>query len=125
MINTTLGPIKGQQCIGVYDDVYYSFEKIPFAEKPLGSLRFRPPVAKKSWTEILDCTEKPTKPMQKNLLDQQIEGNEDCLYLNVYCKEVCRKNVNKKKKKRKRHNVINMKLLYPTPQPYSSSCVDV
>ncbi|KAL9889118.1 esterase B1-like [Glossina fuscipes fuscipes] len=88
VINTTLGPIKGQQCTGVYDDVYYSFEKIPFAEKPLGSLRFRPPVAKKPWTEILDCTEKPPKPMQKNLLDQQIEGNEDCLYLNVYCKEL-------------------------------------
>uniref|UniRef100_A0A1A9W1E2 carboxylesterase n=1 Tax=Glossina brevipalpis TaxID=37001 RepID=A0A1A9W1E2_9MUSC len=83
VVNTTLGPVKGQQCTGVYDDVYYSFEKIPFAEKPLGSLRFHPPVAKKPWTELLDCTEKPPKPMQKNLLTQQIEGNEDCLYINL------------------------------------------
>lgn len=90
MIETTLGPIRGHQCEGVYGDNFYSFEKIPFAEIPVGDLRFRPPQAKRPWSEVLDCTKPASKPLQKNLLNNQCEGSEDCLYLNIYAKQVCR-----------------------------------
>lgn len=89
VIETTLGPVRGQQCKGVYDDVYYSFESIPFAEVPVGELRFRSPQPKKPWLEILDCTQKPNKPVQKNPFNNQIEGSEDCLYVNIFVKKVC------------------------------------
>eukprot|EP00928_Gymnodinium_smaydae_P081395 TRINITY_DN64930_c0_g1_i1.p1 TRINITY_DN64930_c0_g1~~TRINITY_DN64930_c0_g1_i1.p1 ORF type:complete len:583 (-),score=78.81 TRINITY_DN64930_c0_g1_i1:255-2003(-) len=35
-----------------------SFHGIPYAEPPVGDLRFRPPIAKKAWENILDCTGK-------------------------------------------------------------------
>ncbi|KAI8129145.1 Esterase B1 [Lucilia cuprina] len=88
VIDTTLGPVRGHECKGVYDDVYYSFERIPFAEVPVGELRFRPPQPKKPWSEILDCTQKPCKPLQKNPFNNQIEGSEDCLYVNIYAKQL-------------------------------------
>nr|AID61332.1 esterase [Calliphora stygia] len=88
VIETTLGPVRGHESKGVYDDVYYSFEGIPFAEVPVGQLRFRPPQPKKPWSEILDCTQKPCKPLQKNPFNNQIEGSEDCLYVNIYAKQL-------------------------------------
>lgn len=89
VIATTLGPVKGHQCSGVYNDSYYSFESIPYAEVPVGQLRFRPPQTKKPWSEVLDCSKKPCKPVQKNPFNNEIEGSEDCLYLNIYVKQVC------------------------------------
>ncbi|KAM7363085.1 uncharacterized protein ACRADG_000137 [Cochliomyia hominivorax] len=88
IVETTLGPVRGHKSIGVYGDDYYSFESIPFAEVPVGPLRFRPPQPKKSWTEVRDCTLKPNKPMQKNPFNNQVEGSEDCLYVNIYVKKL-------------------------------------
>lgn len=83
-----MGPVKGHKCTGVYDDVYYAFEGIPFAEPPVGDLRFRLPQPKKPWTGVRDCTQTVSKPIQKNPLTNQIEGSEDCLYVNIYAKQV-------------------------------------
>uniref|UniRef100_T1PIM0 carboxylesterase n=1 Tax=Musca domestica TaxID=7370 RepID=T1PIM0_MUSDO len=88
IVKTTLGPIKGRQCVGVYGHEFYSFEKIPFAEVPVGELRFRPPQPKQPWSEVLDCTQPAIKPLQKNMLTNQFEGSEDCLYLNIYTKQL-------------------------------------
>lgn len=88
MVETTLGPIKGRRSEGVYGDHFFSFEKIPFAEVPVGELRFRPPQPKKPWSELLDCTQQASKPLHKNPSNNRFEGSEDCLYLNIYVKEV-------------------------------------
>ncbi|XP_013108474.2 uncharacterized protein LOC106087811 [Stomoxys calcitrans] len=88
VINTSLGRVKGQKCEGIYGDAFYSFEKIPFGEIPVGKLRFLPPQPKSPWSEILDCTLQAPKPMQKNALSNLIEGTEDCLYLNIYTKQL-------------------------------------
>jgi acetylcholinesterase len=68
---------------------------IPYAEKPLGSLRFKRPVPVKNWNDILDATEMPNTCYQ--LPDTVISGfegvemwnpntniSEDCLYLNIW-----------------------------------------
>lgn len=83
-----VGQIKGVKRLSLYDDPYFSFEKIPFAKPPLGELRFRAPVPADPWSGVLDCTHYAEKPTQRGLLTREIEGGEDCLYLNVYSKQV-------------------------------------
>ncbi|CAD6996032.1 unnamed protein product [Ceratitis capitata] len=88
LVHTTQGTVKGQCNTSVYDDVYYSFESIPFAQPPLGALRFKAPVRASPWPGVLDCTQKAKKPLQKHPRTNEIEGDEDCLYLNIYAKKL-------------------------------------
>nr|NP_001262344.1 alpha-Esterase-3, isoform C [Drosophila melanogaster]AGB95727.1 alpha-Esterase-3, isoform C [Drosophila melanogaster] len=87
-VNTTSGPVLGKQCTGVYGDEYVSFERIPYAQPPVGHLRFMAPLPVEPWSQPLDCTKPGQKPLQFNHYSKQLEGVEDCLYLNVYAKEV-------------------------------------
>lgn len=88
LAQTTLGIVRGKCNTSIYDDNYYSFERIPFAQPPLGALRFKAPIAATAWQGVLDCTQKAEKPLQKNARSNEIEGAEDCLYLNIYAKKV-------------------------------------
>lgn len=87
-MNTTSGPVLGKQCTGVYGDEYVSFERIPYAQPPVGHLRFMAPLPVEPWSQPLDCTKPGQKPLQFNHYSKQLEGVEDCLYLNVYAKEL-------------------------------------
>jgi carboxylesterase type B len=65
------------------------FYGIPFAEPPVGSLRFKKPIAKSNWSGIFEATEFGPSCMQKmtrarltKLPNKNI--SEDCLTLNVY-----------------------------------------
>jgi para-nitrobenzyl esterase len=64
------------------------FFGIPYAEPPVGSLRFRAPVKKAAWNDVLPATELPKRCAQPTSLNTG-EGtdNEDCLYLNVWTPE--------------------------------------
>ncbi len=59
---------------------------IPYAEKPINELRFKPPVPVNNWNGILNTTTLPNTCYQPT--DQFNIPNtplsEDCLYLNVY-----------------------------------------
>ena len=62
------------------------FKGVPFADPPVGLLRWKPPVPIANWTGIRDCTAfGPACPQPKNVLgfDPQPQ-DEDCLYLNVW-----------------------------------------
>ncbi|XP_055850797.1 esterase B1-like [Episyrphus balteatus] len=85
---TEYGKIKGAKRKSLYDKLYYSFEKIPYAEPPLGSLRFKAPQPPKAWNDVLDCTQMNPKPVQRHLILDFIDGTEDCLYLNVYTNDL-------------------------------------
>ncbi|KAL3282172.1 hypothetical protein HHI36_005366 [Cryptolaemus montrouzieri] len=62
-----------------------AFQGIPYAEPPLGELRFKAPVPIKRWEGILDATKPPEACPQQNFFNpSEIIGEEDCLYLNVY-----------------------------------------
>lgn len=97
LVETSLGPVlgtvdaaSGQQC----------FRGIPYAEPPVGALRFRPPQPKAPWTAPLDCTRfghsgvqifDPTEGDYQEFTDaapgtpqQRWVGNEDCLTLNIW-----------------------------------------
>uniref|UniRef100_A0A1I8PK08 carboxylesterase n=1 Tax=Stomoxys calcitrans TaxID=35570 RepID=A0A1I8PK08_STOCA len=87
---TQCGLVKGRKRRNVYPEqgYYYAFEGIPYAQPPVGKLRFRSPKPMEDWNDILDCTKSRSKPMQYNYVSKFVEGSEDCLYLNVYTKKM-------------------------------------
>uniref|UniRef100_A0A1A9W1E0 Carboxylic ester hydrolase n=1 Tax=Glossina brevipalpis TaxID=37001 RepID=A0A1A9W1E0_9MUSC len=85
---TVYGKVKGVKWRSVYGSTYYSFEGIPFAKPPLGELRFKAPLEPDPWMGIKRCTRIKSKPCQYNIVIKQMQGREDCLYLNVYTREL-------------------------------------
>merc|ERR1719450_990163 len=63
---------------------FSSFTRIPYARPPLGPLRFAKPEPADDWTGILDASKPCPKPIQNNYVTGLLEGQEDCLYINVY-----------------------------------------
>ena len=76
-LRTPLGALHGEESGGVR-----VFRGVPFAEPPIGPLRFRPTVAVKRWTAPRDATRFAPAAMQPNA--SGVDCNEDCLYLNVW-----------------------------------------
>jgi para-nitrobenzyl esterase len=58
------------------------FRGVPFAEPPVGALRFRAPVKAKSWIGERDATRFAAAAMQPE--EHNVAQSEDCLYLNVW-----------------------------------------
>ncbi|XP_076623114.1 uncharacterized protein LOC143342778 [Colletes latitarsis] len=83
VVYTEKGPIRGAIFETVYNKIQFSeFLGIPYAEPPLGKLRYEPPVEIGPWTEVLNATQDIEGCPQ--LQFNSFHGNEDCLYLNVY-----------------------------------------
>jgi para-nitrobenzyl esterase len=76
-LRTPSGPLRGEQSGGVN-----VFRGVPFAEPPVGPLRFRAPVPVKPWTLERDATRFPAAAMQSD--DRGVDHSEDCLYLNLW-----------------------------------------
>src|SRR5712692_3310709 len=63
------------------------FKGIPFAQPPVGNLRWREPVPVKSWTGVRDATALGA-PCAQNSGGRLLENSkEDCLFLNVWTPE--------------------------------------
>jgi para-nitrobenzyl esterase len=78
VIQIDSGPISGKA-----EDGGRVFLGIPYAAPPVGELRWKPPQAVSSWTQVKNVTAfSPACPQPK----QQDDGkfSEDCLYLNVW-----------------------------------------
>ncbi|HXJ39968.1 MAG TPA: carboxylesterase family protein [Bryobacteraceae bacterium] len=73
----------GRQASGVRE-----FRGVPFAEPPVGDLRWAPPVAPKKRDAVIDATKFAARCMQLPLFgDMNFRANgmsEDCLYLNIW-----------------------------------------
>lgn len=65
-----------------------AFMGIPYAEPPVGKLRFRAPLKVEPWQGFLFAHREPPMCTQVNPQSKKVEGQEDCLYLNVYTPEV-------------------------------------
>ncbi|XP_057654109.1 venom carboxylesterase-6-like isoform X1 [Diorhabda carinulata] len=76
------GLIRGtvEQTIG-NGTKYYRFLGIPYAEPPVGDLRFEPPRQNRKWSGVLNATTDASQCVQGT---QSAKGSEDCLYINVY-----------------------------------------
>lgn len=89
-VQTPLGPVQGwygENTAGVY-----SFKGIPYAQPPVGNLRFADPVAASNWTSVLNATTFspgcmatcPTSAFPRPDIMCTPTVSEDCLYLNVF-----------------------------------------
>jgi para-nitrobenzyl esterase len=82
VVETKEGPVQGFVTNGVTE-----FLGVPFAEPPVGSLRWQPPKDKAPWTSTRMATEfAPICALTTTLgvFSGPPNNNEDCLYLNVF-----------------------------------------
>jgi para-nitrobenzyl esterase len=77
VVKTPLGVVRGAVIGGVR-----VFRGVPFAEAPVGALRFKRPVRVKPWATERDATKFAAAAMQDG--DKEFAQSEDCLYLNVW-----------------------------------------
>ncbi|GLV38035.1 uncharacterized protein CBL_07833 [Carabus blaptoides fortunei] len=90
LVDTANGRIQGTFKTSRKGRQYLAFEGIPYAQPPVGELRFKEPQAQQPWTGIWDaqqeyfCSQISYVPSNvKNAM-----GTEDCLYVNVYTPEL-------------------------------------
>lgn len=82
VITTQLGEVRG-----VRQDDTLQFRSLPYAQPPVGDLRFLPPRKPASWAGTLDATQFPNRciqPPDGGIFGQPVgKLDEDCLYLNI------------------------------------------
>lgn len=83
---TRLGIVGGNR-LSVLGEEVEEFRAIPYAQPPVGALRFLPPVAATPWEGTLDATSRRTgcpQVIMTPIMTGDIEYTEDCLHLNVW-----------------------------------------
>ena len=62
------------------------FLGIPYAQPPVGELRFKKPLPLEKWSGTLDATQWPNSCLQNKMQNEFFNQNmsEDCLYLNIW-----------------------------------------
>ncbi|KAH8410316.1 hypothetical protein KR009_011697, partial [Drosophila setifemur] len=88
VVQTTHGKVRGTMMKSMYGEEFYAFDGIPYAEPPLGSLRFKEPQDAKPWEGIRECAKPQSKCLQVGSYTKLVEGSEDCLYLNISLKRL-------------------------------------
>ncbi len=95
VVKTKQGLVEGLKS---QDGKTVIFRGVPYAQPPVGELRFRRPQAKEPWEGVLPCTEFGPRCPQADLTkmgfyakefydDMVPPCNEDCLYLNIWTPE--------------------------------------
>ncbi|XP_074597669.1 acetylcholinesterase-1-like [Brevipalpus obovatus] len=87
-VETENGKIKGL-VKHLKNGVQYHFYGIPYAEPPLGSLRFKKPRKGGKWSDTREAIRVPKSCLQPvfNMLYEDRPMSEDCLYLNILMRE--------------------------------------
>ncbi|XP_013395721.1 cholinesterase 1 [Lingula anatina] len=88
-VNFTLGEVVGMTETLSNGQQVVKYMAVPYAEAPVGDLRFRKPVPKAAWEWVLNATKEGPScvQMMDPSLSQFIENtdiSEDCLHLNIY-----------------------------------------
>ena len=83
VVDTPLGSVRGETVTenGVTAHIYRG---IPYAQPPVGELRWRAPEAPEAWDGVLDATGWPNRcPQGESSMGAGGPISEDCLYVNV------------------------------------------
>nr|XP_003218003.2 PREDICTED: cholinesterase [Anolis carolinensis] len=91
LVNTSSGPIKGKK-VPTNSGTVTAYLGIPYAEPPLGKLRFQKPLPHQPWSQVLEATSYGSPCHQKNhfnftFADMWVAKkphSEDCLFLNIW-----------------------------------------
>ncbi|XP_039752597.1 esterase E4-like isoform X1 [Pararge aegeria] len=79
------GQLQGKLVHSPSGKAFYSFQGIPYAKPPIGSLRFRAPQPPEPWEGLRDATTEGNSSAQIDFFSKnQYVGDENCLFLNVY-----------------------------------------
>ncbi|XP_013141587.1 PREDICTED: cholinesterase 1-like [Papilio polytes] len=80
------GILEGEVINNEYGGKIFSFKGIPYAQPPLGDLRFKAPLPPKPWSGVRDAKKLGDSCQQYDafFLRKFVAGSEDCLYLNVF-----------------------------------------
>ncbi|CAG7828562.1 unnamed protein product [Allacma fusca] len=80
------GRLRGRTLTSRKGRDYSVFYKIPYAQPPLGNLRFQPPQTPKRWRGVRDATKPGPQCIQREKYAPEpiSAGEEDCLFLNIY-----------------------------------------
>ncbi|XP_065202018.1 esterase FE4-like [Planococcus citri] len=76
--------IRGIEKTSLNEKIYYAFLGIPYAEPPIGDLRFKAPQPLKNFPKYLDATKFKSSCIQYNELHKLDMGSEDCLHVNIF-----------------------------------------
>jgi para-nitrobenzyl esterase len=71
---------------GVASNGFALYKNIPYAEAPVGELRWKAPMAKKPWHGVYKADKwgnRPPQPIDPNQNGKDMQMSEDCLYLSV------------------------------------------
>ncbi|XP_072845287.2 acetylcholinesterase isoform X1 [Pogona vitticeps] len=93
VVVTNSGPIRGKR-LTTASGMVTAFLGIPYAEPPLGTLRFKKPLPHEPWSHILEATsygnscyqestERSSYPAEVNS-EATLQLSEDCLFLNLW-----------------------------------------
>ncbi|XP_065271829.1 acetylcholinesterase-like [Emys orbicularis] len=91
VVLTTSGPIRGKR-LPAGSNTVTAFLGIPYAEPPVGALRFQKPLPHQPWSHVLETTSfgntchQPPLPSYPDayMWKSKIPQSEDCLFLNVW-----------------------------------------
>ncbi|XP_013141552.1 PREDICTED: esterase B1-like [Papilio polytes] len=79
------GILEGEVIENEYGGKIFSFKGIPYAQPPLGDLRFKAPLPPKPWNGVRDAKKLGNQCYQYDIFLQKLShGSEDCLYVNVF-----------------------------------------
>lgn len=80
--------ISNGRLLGRDNGHYYSYESVPYAEPPIGHLRFEAPRPYEGlWKDTFNATQPPVACLQWNQFiddSNKLAGQEDCLTVNIY-----------------------------------------
>ncbi|KAJ8723138.1 hypothetical protein PYW08_003050 [Mythimna loreyi] len=91
MVQVTVseGVLEGELVKNDYGGEFCSFKGIPYAQPPVGDLRFKAPQPPKPWEGVRAAKEFGPKCYQNDMFTNTGKiGSEDCLYLNVYTPDI-------------------------------------
>ncbi|XP_065216366.1 acylcarnitine hydrolase-like [Planococcus citri] len=84
LITTKQGTLNGTRLEARNGKLFNAFYGIPYAQPPVGKLRFKPPVEAEPWDGTRDATQLPTVCIQIIDGTNTTKSSEDCLYLDIY-----------------------------------------
>lgn len=89
IVKTKLGSLEGVKSSSSKGNDFYSFLGVPYAEPPIGPLRFAEPKPKQPWGDKVLKTSKDGKVCpQPVIFFNTSDMSEDCLFMNIHTRSI-------------------------------------